>query len=189
MADEQQKNGDETIEEVESTKDDEGQAPRVLTSPSQPSKEERRRHNCTHIPYRSWCDHCVRGRGRKRAARNLCGSYNAAKGFVTRVHADYAFFSVNAAGEECEDDEPGSRIVLKIFVIKETMCGSIWAYAVQHKGFTMEPWNRDQLIFDFNTVGLAQDQRISIKNDQEPSLVDLVKEVARTRGSAGTALD
>ena len=168
--------------------DDEGQVPKILACPGQPSKEERRRHNCTHIPYRAWCDHCVRGRGRNRAARNICGSYNAAKGIVPRVHADYAFFSVNAAGEECEDDEPGSRIVLKILVIKETMCGSVWAYAVQHKGYTMEPWIRNQIIYDLNTIGM-KDERISIKNDQEPSLVDLVKEVARVRDGAGTALD
>ena len=189
VADQQQKSGTENIEEVESLKDDEGQAPRVLTSPNQPSKEERRRHNCTHIPFRAWCDHCVRGRGRNRAARNVCGSYNAAKGFVAKVHMDYAFFSVNAAGEECEEDEPGSRVVLKVLVLKETLCGSIWAYAVQHKGFTMEPWIRDQLIFDFDTIGLSKDQRIAMKNDQEPSLVDLVKEIARVRGGAGTALD
>ena len=189
VADQQQEGGTENIEEVESLKDDEGQAPRVLTSPNQPSKEERRRHSCTHIPFRAWCDHCVRGRGRNRAARNACGSYNAAKGFVAKVHMDYAFFSVNAAGEECEEDEPGSRVVLKVLVLKETLCGSIWAYAVQHKGFTMEPWIRDQLIFDFDTIGLSKDQRIAMKNDQEPSLVDLVKEIARVRGGAGTALD
>ena len=69
------------------------------------------------------------------------------------------------------------------------MCGSIWAYAVQHKGFTMAPWIRDQLIFDLNTVGLAQDQRMSMKHNEETSLVDLVKEIACVRGSAGTALD
>ena len=31
----------------------------------QPSEEERRTHNLTHLPYRSWCEHCVKGRGRE----------------------------------------------------------------------------------------------------------------------------
>ena len=69
---------------------DEGQVPNILSCPAQPTKEERPGHNCTHIPYRAWCDHCVPSRGRNRAARNICGSYNAAKGIVPRVHADYA---------------------------------------------------------------------------------------------------
>ena len=51
VAIEKQEDGGATTEEVEGMQDDEGQAPRVLASPSQPSKEERRRHSCTHIPY------------------------------------------------------------------------------------------------------------------------------------------
>ena len=39
--------------------DDEGQVPNILSCPAQPTKEERPGHNCTHIPYRAWCDHCV----------------------------------------------------------------------------------------------------------------------------------
>ena len=42
------------------------EAPRIRTikSPGQPSKKEIEEHNITHNPYRSWCPHCVRGRGR-----------------------------------------------------------------------------------------------------------------------------
>ena len=187
MGDELRVNGEKVGEDAHVV-DDEGQAPHVLASPGQPTKEERRKHNCTHIPYRAWCDHCVRGRGRNRAARNLCGSYNAANGFVPRVHADYALFSVNERGDECDESGPGGRVVLKILVLKETLCGSIWAYSVQHKRYTQEPWIRDQIISDFNTIGLS-DERMSIKNDQEPALVDLVKEIARVRPGVGTALD
>ena len=31
--------------------------------PERPSEEELRRHNLTHLPYASWCPHCVAGRG------------------------------------------------------------------------------------------------------------------------------
>ena len=31
--------------------------------PGQPTEEERRKHNITHLPYRSWCAECVAGRG------------------------------------------------------------------------------------------------------------------------------
>eukprot|EP00971_Amphidinium_carterae_P156566 3103513-Amphidinium_carterae.1 len=33
--------------------------------PIAPSDEERRYHNLTHYPYKEWCEHCVRGRGRE----------------------------------------------------------------------------------------------------------------------------
>ena len=37
-------------------------------APREPSEEEERcRHEATHLPYRSWCQHCVRGRGQKKA--------------------------------------------------------------------------------------------------------------------------
>ena len=34
-----------------------------------PSKEEVDAHNRTHLPYRSWCPHCVRGKARRRNHR------------------------------------------------------------------------------------------------------------------------
>ena len=38
--------------------------------PSKPTDEERREHELTHLPFRSWCRHCVRGRGRE----EYCGA-------------------------------------------------------------------------------------------------------------------
>ena len=36
-----------------------------VLDPRQPTDEERRTHNLTHLPYHSWCEHCVKGRGRE----------------------------------------------------------------------------------------------------------------------------
>eukprot|EP00969_Alexandrium_andersonii_P329844 14576377-Alexandrium_andersonii.AAC.1 len=41
---------------------EEGRALRAARGPAQPSDEERRRLGCLHLPFRSWCAHCVRGR-------------------------------------------------------------------------------------------------------------------------------
>ena len=38
------------------------QLPRGLPAPTLPSKSEIELHNLTHIPYRSWCPHCVAAR-------------------------------------------------------------------------------------------------------------------------------
>ena len=37
-------------------------SPRVCDAPKQPSDRERALHEVTHLPYKSWCPHCVAGR-------------------------------------------------------------------------------------------------------------------------------
>eukprot|EP00971_Amphidinium_carterae_P209657 4159003-Amphidinium_carterae.1 len=37
-----------------------------LAVPVRPSKAEVEAHNLTHLPYRSWCPHCVRAKARPR---------------------------------------------------------------------------------------------------------------------------
>ena len=36
-----------------------------MQDPKLPSKTEVEEHNITHLPFRSWCRHCVRGRGKE----------------------------------------------------------------------------------------------------------------------------
>ena len=43
---------------------EEGRRPLCRKSGNQPSSLEVQEHKKTHIPYRSWCAHCVRKRGR-----------------------------------------------------------------------------------------------------------------------------
>ena len=42
-----------------------------MLDPRQPSEEEGRTHNLTHLPYRNWCEHCVKGRGREADHKQL----------------------------------------------------------------------------------------------------------------------
>ena len=41
--------------------------PRVVRKhdPRQPGQQEKEEHEMTHLPFRSWCRHCVMGRGRE----------------------------------------------------------------------------------------------------------------------------
>ena len=60
----------EIIEEFEPEDEDnreegeEAEEPRGLRAPLKVSKEQRDAHEITHTPYRVWCRHCVRARGR-----------------------------------------------------------------------------------------------------------------------------
>ena len=57
-------------EEVEA--DDSGEKREVvkMPDPREPSEEERRERNLTHLPFRSWRPHCVRSRGQGQITRS-----------------------------------------------------------------------------------------------------------------------
>ena len=48
---------------------EEAELPKKITCDLRPSKEEVELHNTSHLPFRSWCPHCVRGKAKRRAHR------------------------------------------------------------------------------------------------------------------------
>ena len=92
--------------------------------------EERRLHDLTHCPARPWCKHCVYGAAAEYPHRTVVGEIS--KSEVPRVMVDYCFFKENAsrnAGEHTEKEE--ATVSLTGLVLKETMCDSVWAYALK----------------------------------------------------------
>ena len=69
-----------------------------MHDPRLPSREEVRLHSLTHLPYRSWCAHCVRGRGREMDHRKR----SAGEEGVPEYHLDYCF----------PGDEEGQKLVV-----------------------------------------------------------------------------
>ena len=63
MATEDEKEEEKGAEE----EGEEGRDAVAMPSPMSPSRQEREQHELTHTPYRAWCPHCVRARGRNRA--------------------------------------------------------------------------------------------------------------------------
>eukprot|EP00971_Amphidinium_carterae_P094039 1860854-Amphidinium_carterae.1 len=55
-----------------------------------PTDEERRYHNLTHYPYRDWCQHCVRGRGRDDKHKRAVESEQEG---TAVVQLDYSFLT------------------------------------------------------------------------------------------------
>ena len=47
------------------TEDRSAVKPKMLKVPGEPSENERRLHELTHLPYRDWCEHCVKTKGRQ----------------------------------------------------------------------------------------------------------------------------
>ena len=79
-------------------------APRI---PDTPSREEVLQHRLTHYPFRSWCPHCVRGKGR--ADRHGRSSQKDEVPNVPKLVRDYFFV--------------GRKRALKYFGLAGFICG------------------------------------------------------------------
>ena len=71
----------------------EGLPARELRQPEEPTEEQRRRHELTHLPYRSWCKWCVLGKGRTTHAKKR-------KDRRPQVQIDYAFAPLESGKEK-----------------------------------------------------------------------------------------
>ena len=86
MEDEEKKPGEEG--------EDEGDKPRVVTSPAQPSAKEIEEHMVTHIPFRSWCPHCVAGKSKSNPHRKNVER----EAEVPEIHVDYMYMTSGNRG-------------------------------------------------------------------------------------------
>ena len=57
--------------------------------PATPTREEVERHRRTHRPFRSWCPHCVRGKGR--ADRHMASGQKGVESGIPKLASDYFF--------------------------------------------------------------------------------------------------
>ena len=166
--------------------EDEVLALRAARAPTLPSTSEIEAHELTHCPPRSWCEQCVRGQAKDSRHVTVQGEF--AESSVTRVSMDYCFLTEDVSGKD-GDHEVGekAKTSLTVLVMTETMCRSIWAYACESKG-SGEQWIIEQILEDLETIGISE-ERIILKTDQESSMTDIQKAIAKARAGHGTALE
>ena len=81
--------GAEVEEDLQGEEDSgEAAAARKVNQPRMPTAKERAMHELTHCPYRSWCEHCVRGQGSEYKHSTVVRSN---VGSIPRVIMDYFF--------------------------------------------------------------------------------------------------
>ena len=71
---------------------------KVKPVPRSPSAEEARLHRATHVPFRSWCIHCIKGQSQASlhsATCYPCGNLESTD--VPTVSADYMFMTSSSA--------------------------------------------------------------------------------------------
>ena len=82
--------------EDETGDDDEVKEARVAKgkkSPKDPTRKEREEHELTHMPFRSWCEDCVKSRARNAHHRTKSAKDALEEVKVAQVHMDYFFMS------------------------------------------------------------------------------------------------
>ena len=82
--------------------DDDGEhqgGTRCLPAPATPTAAEIAAHEAAgHVPYRVWCRHCVRGRGRSRAHR-IQPEHALGDSAPVVVHLDYCLYAATAGAD------------------------------------------------------------------------------------------
>ncbi len=184
--DQEVKEGDDEKFMCEPCGQGEGEPQKTVRSPGRPSPREVEDHELTHCPYRAWCEHCVKGQAKDDAHSAITGEM--AESSVVRVIIDYCFFQEGLTGKATDHEvSTTAKSSLTTMVMLETLCHSVWAYAVESKGAS-ETWTTEQILEDMETVGITN-ERIIMKADQEPSIIDVQRSVAKARSGYGTALE
>ena len=120
-------------------------------------------HYITHVPYRSWCPHCVAAAAKASPHKKVDGEKENS---VPSQHVDYWFMR----------DQPGGESI-PVVVMKDSDSKAIGAHVVSQKG-NIE-WVAEKMCEDIEEFGHCG--KIIVKSDQENALVDLIKEVKKKR--------
>ena len=127
--------GADAVEEVVEA-EEESQPVDTLPTPNMPTQSERDDHDLTHYPYRSWCKHCVEGRGVEMGHR--LGGDHSNRG-VAIISFDYMFVidsNVYSRDEWAKSDERevDGKTVLKVLMVRYMRSKAVFAHAVEAKG-------------------------------------------------------
>ena len=93
LGEECQEDGDSMLVEQEVV------TPVVARDPGMPTQEERELHDVTQLPFRPWCEVCVRGRGRDRCHRRI-----GEEGDQAKMSLDYGFLTQKCGSAPGEAD-------------------------------------------------------------------------------------
>ena len=157
-------------EEVE-----EGRAPRTRECPESMSSEDLRTHSLTHIPYHPGCKCCVAARKRdhKHSRRTTGTTADVETIGGASVCADYFF----------PRDRPGEASVTALAVC-DSASQFLAGHIVDSKGASAEHAVK-QVLRDLRKMGHYGD--LKVRMDQESSISDLFRAVAKEWGSSQTS--
>ena len=155
---------------AEATEPEEDTVSRSQPAPVQPTKKMIEDHEVSHLPFRSWCAACVRGRAKSQPHYSVGERPEA----MSTFSVDYGFFG--SPGETPLQDVSGRD--LPVLVAFDRKSKAVFAHPVPHKGLM-----KDGHVDDYPVKRLVQDldrlgyKRVNGKSDQEPALLNVLKAV------------
>ncbi len=106
------KNETETmVEEAPEQGGEEDEEPKaiIMTDPGKPTAKEIEEHRVFHIPYRSWCPQCVRGRGKEDHHKRV----DRTEQQYPLISKDYAFMNGTRREEVVVEKEDPKHVVYR----------------------------------------------------------------------------
>ncbi len=159
-------------EEVESEQDEEKEYGerdvRKVKRLTKPSEDEIEAHERTHLPFRSWCEACVKGRGKEEACRRQDGRDDHE---LPEVHFDFCFPKHEGEGEG-----------MTMLVGRERKTRMTLSSAVPSK--TTGEFAAKRVVAFMREIGCEQGD-VVIKTDQEPAMQSMMMKVSEVRASRG----
>ena len=120
---------------------EEGSKAKALRQPYQPTQEQIDGHELTHIPFRDWCIHCMKGRGQSNQHRtDQCQKSKGEEdkiGAISTFSIDYMFLTIEndlVTKDEAKTMEEAGKISCPVLVGKDRSTGAMVAHKVEAKG-------------------------------------------------------
>jgi len=156
---------------------EEARAPKIRRAPRGPTQLEREQHEATHLPYRDWCAHCVRGAGESTPHKRKVVDAEAELEKIPRMVLNYHFMSTR-------DAENGDNLVL---AMKDESTGNRHLRAVGQKGVEGMEWLIKDLHEELKSWGHMGGTacNIVVKTDGEASIVALRNALAAEERAGG----
>ena len=126
---------------------------KVALRPKGPTKQEREEHECTHIPFRTWCHICTGARGV--ASPHLREERTEDSSRRPVICMDYFFMNT--------EDNP----ITKMLILKDDKSGQGMATIVPAKGTAAE-WVITRAVKFVDRLGYKE---ITLKSDTEPAII------------------
>ena len=156
--------------EVEETEPTEARAPKRAVSPEDPTDAEIEAHKLSgHACFRSWCRHCVRGRGCEAPHSRIETPESA----VPTISWDYCYLSSSR-----DAPEPSSENESPVLVMWDSRTKGLFAHIVPAKGTDFEGLDAVLKLFaaDLDRLGY---KRLASRNDTEPAIVAFLRELRK----------
>ncbi len=159
------------IEEIPDAEAEDMAPKRVSPDPGRPTQSEIDDHMIDHMPYRCWCEECVKGRGTGEQHRE------GTTGAIPIIGFDYLFIVDRGImrRDELEEHEI-KKAVMKILVVKDLKSKAIFAHVVPQKGVDADGYSVVRLMEDVRWLGYT---KVILKADNERAIVKLLAESLR----------